>query len=148
MTRLDLSGLRDLWYRIDDIFARLSEAIGSITFSGTTLSWYLANGAFSNSIDLDTVFAKDTEALGSAGSDGLIIYFYNVNGTQVDYVNLSNAVSNAISSATGSFATKAQAIGSVDFDVSSSGMVTFEFYRVDGTFYKSCTFNVKDSAYS
>ena len=70
MTRLDLSGLRDLWYRIDDIFCRLTEAIGSITFSGTTLSWSYASGASAGSVDLDQTFAKDTEAAGSIVTSG------------------------------------------------------------------------------
>ena len=159
MTRLDLSGLRDLWYRIDDIFARLSEAIGSITFSGTTLSWYFANGTFSDSIDLDTVFAKDTEAAGSMVASGdHSLQLKNVSGSNLgstvdvytllsdDFgvglsvsgstLYLDNANGSHLDSAplpsTGSFATKSQAIGDVSIKREGNSIV-LRAWTVDGT---------------
>lgn len=80
MARLDLGGLRDLWYRIDDIFARISEALGSISFSGTTLSWNHVNGSSAGSADLGATFATRNQAGSRLGISGRTITLYDVNG--------------------------------------------------------------------
>lgn len=80
MARLDLGGLRDLWYRIDDIFARLSEALGSISFGGTTLSWRRANGAAAGSVNLGATFATRNQAGSRLGISGRTITLYDVDG--------------------------------------------------------------------
>lgn len=90
MARLDLGGLRDLWYRIDDIFARLTEAIGSISFSGTTLSWSYASGGSAGSVDLNNTFATDAEAghsLSFNQNNGNVT-LNNVNGGNLNSVDL------------------------------------------------------------
>lgn len=88
MARLDLGGLHDLWYRIDDIFCRLSEAIGSISFSGTTLSWSRANGAAAGSVNLDNVFATDAQAAHSLRLNGKSLSLVSCDGTILSTVTL------------------------------------------------------------
>lgn len=92
MARLDLGGLRDLWYRIDDIFCRLSEAIGSISFSGTTLSWRRANGAAAGSVNLDSVFATDAQAAHSFTWSGTTLTLNSVAGGALGSVNLNSGL--------------------------------------------------------
>lgn len=98
MARLDLGGLRDLWYRIDDIFCRLSEAIGSISFSGTTLSWSRANGAAAGSVNLDGVFATDAQAAHSLSLSNSSLVLKSVSGATLSTVSLSTLINNAVSS--------------------------------------------------
>lgn len=100
MARLDLGGLRDLWYRIDDIFCRLSEAIGSISFSGTTLSWSRANGAAAGSVNLDGVFATDAQAAHSLSLSNSSLVLKSVSGATLSTVSLSTLINNAVSSGT------------------------------------------------
>lgn len=100
MARLDLGGLRDLWYRIDDIFARLSEAIGTITFSGTTLSWARANGASAGSINLDSVFATDAQAAHSLSLAQSSLVLRSVSGATLATVSLSTLINDAVSNGT------------------------------------------------
>lgn len=88
MARLDLGGMRDLWYRIDDIFCRLSEAIGSISFSGTTLSWSRANGAAAGSVNLDNVFATNAQAAHSLLLNGKRLSLVSCDGTVLSTVIL------------------------------------------------------------
>lgn len=101
--RLDLGGMRDLWYRIDDIFTRLTEAIGSISFSGTTLSWNYASGASAGSVDLNSTFATDAELASKAGhslgASGMTIILYNGNGSQISSASIATAITSAIDSA-------------------------------------------------
>lgn len=88
MARLDLGGLHDLWYRIDDIFCRLSEAIGSISFSGTTLSWRHANGSSAGSADLGATFATRNQAGSSLRLSGKRLSLISYDGTEISHVNL------------------------------------------------------------
>ena len=88
MARLDLGGLHDLWYRIDDIFCRLSEAIGSISFSGTTLSWRRADGAVAGSVNLDNVFATNAQAAHSLRLNGKSLSLVSCDGTILSTVTL------------------------------------------------------------
>lgn len=90
MARLDLGGLRELWYRIDDVFCRLSEALGSISFRGTTLSWRHANGSSAGSADLGATFATRSQAGSRLGISGRTITLYNVNGGYNDSVTVPN----------------------------------------------------------
>ena len=163
MTRLDLSGLRDLWYRIDDIFCRLTEAIGSISFSGTTLSWSYASGSPAGSVDLDQTFAKDTEAAGSIVTSGdHSLQLKNVNGS-----NLGSSV-DVYSLLSDDFATGLSVSGSTLYIDSGTGghldnvtlpatdfyatsdksgnVVTIDFWtRGSGDHITSVNFNVSDS---
>ena len=100
MARLDLGGLRDLWYRIDDIFCRLSEAIGSISFSGTTLSWSRANGAAAGSVNLDSVFATDAQAAHGLSLSNSSLVLRSVSGATLSTVSLSTLINNAVSNGT------------------------------------------------
>lgn len=88
MARLDLGGLHELWYRIDDIFCRLSEAIGSISFSGTTLSWSRANGDAAGSVNLDRVFVTNAQAAHSLRLNGKRLSLVSDDGTILSTVTL------------------------------------------------------------
>ena len=88
MARLDLGGMRELWYRIDDIFCRLSEAIGSISFSGTTLSWSRANGDEAGSVNLDNVFVTNAQAAHSLRLNGKRLSLVSDDGTILSTVTL------------------------------------------------------------
>lgn len=90
MARLDLGGLRDLWYRIDDIFARLTEAAGSIALSGTSLVLSAVSGGTLSTIDLDGTFATDAEAGHSLALDANTLRLRNVGGTNLSSINLAN----------------------------------------------------------
>lgn len=138
MTRLDLSGLRDLWYRIDDIFARLTEAVGSISWNSPTLSWTMASGGSGGSVNLSNGLATDDEAAGSIGVNGTTIYLYNVKGTQIDYGNMESGVraiaqseaSSAASSAVSGLSSNAQTANSVSVWV-DGGKLYVRLYNVN-----------------
>lgn len=80
MARLDLGGLRDLWYRIDDIFARITEAAGSIALSGTSLVLSSVAGGTLSTVDLDGTFATDAEAAHSLEASGFKLTLKSVTG--------------------------------------------------------------------
>ena len=93
MTRLDLSGLRDLWYRIDDIFARLTEAGGSLSWDNAkNLTLVSCAGGTLNTVNLDNGLATDTEAAGDLTTSGTYgIKLKNINGSAIGTaIDLSN----------------------------------------------------------
>lgn len=90
MARLDLGGLRDLWYRIDDIFARLTEAAGSISWSSPTLTLHSVAGGSLGSVNLNDGLATDAEAGHSLSfnSGNGNVTLKNVNGGGLSSVDL------------------------------------------------------------
>lgn len=100
MARLDLGGLRDLWYRIDDIFARLTEAAHSFTWSGTTLTLNSAAGGALDSVDLNSGLASDAEAAHSLSLSNSSLVLKSVSGATLSTVSLSTLINNAVSSGT------------------------------------------------
>lgn len=132
MTRLDLSGLRDLWYRIDDIFARLTEAVGSISWSSPTLSWTMASGGGGSSVDLSDGLATEAEAGHSLSISGRTITLKNVNGGTLNSVTVPT-----------------QEIPATDFYATSDksgNVVEIDFYTRNGGYITSVRFNVSDSS--
>lgn len=81
MARLDLGGLRDLWYRIDDIFARLTEAGGSFTWSSPNLTLNSVAGGTLDTVNLGNGLAEDTEAAHSLEASGFKLTLKSVAGT-------------------------------------------------------------------
>lgn len=80
MARLDLGGLRDLWYRIDDIFARLTEAGASFTWSSPNLTLNSAAGGTLDTVNLGNGLAEDSEAAHSLEASGFKLTLRSVTG--------------------------------------------------------------------
>lgn len=89
MARLDLGGLRDLWYRIDDVFARRTEAAHRFTWSGTTLTLNSAAGGALDSVNLNSGLASDAEAAHSLSLSNSLLVLKSVSGTTLATVSLS-----------------------------------------------------------
>lgn len=98
MARLDLGGLRDLWYRIDDIFARLTEAAHSLSWDGTTLTMNAAAGNQLSSVNLDSGLATDAQAAHSLSLAQSSLVLKSVSGDTLSTVSLSTLLSQAVSS--------------------------------------------------
>lgn len=92
MARLDLGGLRDLWYRIDDIFARLTEAAGSLALSGTSLVLSAVSGGTLSTVDLNGTFATDAEAGHGLSWNSPNLTLNSVNGGSLGSVNLGTGL--------------------------------------------------------
>lgn len=102
MARLDLGGLRDLWYRIDDIFARLTEAGRSFSWSGTTLTLNSAAGGALDSVDLNSGLASDAEAAHSLSLENSSLVLKSVSGATLSTVSLAALINGAVSDGVGS----------------------------------------------
>lgn len=92
MSRLDDWGLREFWYRIGDIFARKTEAGGSLSWGGTTLGLVSVAGGSLDSVDLNNGLASDAEAAHSLSNNGATLTLSSVNNTALSTVNLTNAI--------------------------------------------------------
>ena len=100
MSRLDDWGLREFWYRIGDIFARKTEAGGSLSWDGgSTLGLTSVAGGSLGSVNLDNGMATDAEATYSISISGTTITISNAAGTVTDDCNIGDAISNAITAA-------------------------------------------------
>lgn len=86
MSRLDTSGMRSLWYRIGDIFARKAHAVGSLSLVGTALNWLNIDGSALGNIDLGGTFATRLQAGHSLSITGRTITLYSVNNTSLGSV--------------------------------------------------------------
>lgn len=91
MAYLDETALGELWARIGEVFARKTEALGSIILSGTSLISKYVSGETADTIDLDATFATDTEAAAASGlsSNGTSLTLSDCDGTQKSSVNLA-----------------------------------------------------------
>lgn len=102
MSYLDEIGLGQLWQRVDDIFARLTEAVGSMSFNSGTgvLTLFSCAGGELDSEDLDTRYPTKDEAAASLELSGNTLYINDVNGnhnTPTGGVNLKTASGAAFS---------------------------------------------------
>ena len=89
MAYLDEDGMTALWNQVDAIFARLTEAGGSITFDGSNLALIsCSNAQLGTSIPLANTFAKRNQAVGSLRISGKTLYYDDVNGNNINYVTL------------------------------------------------------------
>lgn len=94
MSYLDEIGLGQLWQRVDDIFARLTEAVGSMSFSDGVLTLFSCANDSLDSENLDNYFASHDEAVNhlGLGADGHTLYAYDCeNNTNGNGINLAAA---------------------------------------------------------
>lgn len=99
MAHVDMEQIKALWERTSEEFARQAKAIGSILFSGTTLSWSSASGDLAGSVDLAGTFATNdyvqnntfasTDITYEASTGLITIHFYNGYGAEVDSVSFT-----------------------------------------------------------
>ena len=98
MSWLDDIGLGQLWDRISAIFARKTEAVGSLSYNSGTrmLSWIAVAGNTLDSLSLGTL-AKTSEAIGSLTINGSVITMWGVDGSNKGTIDIGSAISSATS---------------------------------------------------
>lgn len=101
MSWLDDIGLGQLWDRISAIFARKTEAGGSLSWNGTTISLIAVAGGTLDSANLDSGLATDSEAAHSLSLSGSSLVLYSVNGGQLSSVSLADLINGAVSDGVG-----------------------------------------------
>ena len=143
MSYLDHIGLSALASAIDAAFARVSEAIGSVSFGGGVLSFAKVNGAGSGSIDLDATFATNSEATYSISSGGTLTITISSPLT-TDSTDITNAVKSLVNGETTDLATKSEVFAHVSVE-RSGDFVTLYFSDANGSPQASCGFSIKDS---
>lgn len=88
MSYMDEPGMNIFWNQIDSVFARLSEAVGSATFSGTVLVLVAADGVTQlGSIDLSNGLAADFEAANSFEFVNGVLTIKAVDDTQLKQID-------------------------------------------------------------
>ena len=98
MSYLDEIGLGQLWQRVDDVFARLTEAAHSMSFSDGVLTLFSCTDGELDSEDLDSHFANHDEAVNYLGVTDNMLYAYDCNDNQNgNGVNLRTASGAAFS---------------------------------------------------
>ena len=102
MSYLDEIGLGQLWQRVDDVFARLTEAAHSMSFNSNdgVLKLFSCTGGELDSEDLDTRYPTKDEAAASLELSGNTLYINDVSGnhnTPTGGVNLKTASGAAVS---------------------------------------------------
>ena len=102
MSWLDDIGLGQLWDRISSVFARKTEAVGSLGWSGTTITVYAVSGDYLDSANLDNGLATDSEAAHSLSLSGSSLVLSSVSGGQLSSVSLAELINSAVSSGVGS----------------------------------------------
>ena len=88
MSRLDTSGMRSLWYRIGDIFARKAHAVGSLSLVVTTLNWLNIDGSALGNINLGNTFATRSQAGHSLSIANRTITLHSVDNTNLGSVTV------------------------------------------------------------
>lgn len=101
MAWLDNIGLGQLWDRISAIFARKTEAGGSLGWNGTTLTLYAVADNTLDTANLDSGLATDAQAAHSLALSGSSLVLYNVNNGQLSSVDIGNLINSAVSSGVG-----------------------------------------------
>lgn len=92
MSYLDEIGLGQLWQRVDDVFARLTEAAHSMSFSDGVLTLFSCTDEELDSENLDSHFANHDEAVRNLGVSNGRLYAYDCNGNQNgNSINLKSA---------------------------------------------------------
>lgn len=101
MSYLDEIGLGQLWQRVDDVFARLTEAAHSMSFNSDNgvLTLFSCTNAELDSEDLDTRYPTKDEAAASLSVSGNTLYIKDVSGnynTPSGGINLKTASGAAV----------------------------------------------------
>lgn len=102
MSWLDDIGLGQLWDRISAIFARKTEAGGSLGWNGTTLTLYAVAGNTLDSENLDSGLATDAQAAHSLSLSNSSLVLTSVSGTTLATVSLADLINSAVSDGVGS----------------------------------------------
>lgn len=94
MAFLDETALGELWARIGQVFARLTQAVGDVVYEDTVLKVYKADGTLDASYSLDDGLATDVEAASAEGlsRDGMTLKLQSVDGSKSSSVSLSDAL--------------------------------------------------------
>ena len=99
MSYLDEIGLGQLWQRVDDVFARLTEAAHSMSFSNGVLTLFSCTNGELDSEDLDTRYPTKDEAAASLELSDNTLYINDVSGNHnapTGGVNLKTASGAAV----------------------------------------------------
>lgn len=102
MSWLDDIGLGQLWDRISAIFARKTEAGGSLSWNGTTISLIAVAGGTLDSANLDSGLATDAQAAHSLSLSGSSLVLTSVSGATLATVSLADLINSAVSDGVGS----------------------------------------------
>lgn len=102
MAWLDNIGLGQLWDRISAIFARKTEAGGSLGWDGTTITLYAVAGGTLDSADLDSGLATDAQAAHSLSLSNSSLVLTSVSGAMLATVSLADLINSAVSGGVGS----------------------------------------------
>ncbi len=97
MAWLDDIGLGQLWDRISSVFARKTEAGGSLGWDGSNLTLNSVAGGSLGSVDLNNGLATDSQAGHSLGKNGTTITLTAVDNTPLTGVDISSMLSGATS---------------------------------------------------
>ena len=115
MSHIDDWGMRDFWYRIGDIFARKTEAGGSLSWDGSNLSLNSVDGGTLDTEDLSDGLAKESEAAHTLSLSSSTLTLKAVNGATLATINLESIIrslaASEVSSGTSGFMTQTAADG-------------------------------------
>jgi hypothetical protein len=100
--------MRDFWYRIGDIFARKTEAGGSLSWDGTNLSLNSVAGGTLDTEDLSDGLAKESEAAHTMSLDlaNSVLILKSVDNRELARVSLQQLIQDAVDSGTNGLATE------------------------------------------
>lgn len=114
MSHIDDWGMRDFWYRIGDIFARRTEAVGSLSWNSPNLSYNNVDGGNLGSVDMSNL-ATDSEAAHTLSLSSSTLTLKAVDGTTLATINLESIIrslaASEVSSGTSGFMTQTAADG-------------------------------------
>ena len=88
MSYLSHNGLTKLWNKVDAVFARLTEAAHSLSWSGTNLTLKSCTGSSLSTVDLRDGLASDSEAGHTLSITGRTITLNSVSGTALSSVSV------------------------------------------------------------
>lgn len=102
MAWLDDIGLGQLWDRISSVFARKTEAGGSLGWDGSTITLYSVAGGALDSENLDNGLATDGQAAHTLSLENSSLVLKSVSGVTLSTVSLATLINEAVSSGVGS----------------------------------------------
>ena len=129
MSRLDTSGMRSLWYRIGDIFARKAHAVGSLSLVVTTLNWLNIDGSALGNINLGNTFATRSQAGHSLSIANRTITLHSVDNTNLGSVTVPDTDTSG--KADDSYV-KHHVVGSLDISFPQANTLRFICYSPAG----------------
>lgn len=108
MSHIDDWGMREFWYRIGDIFARRTEAGGSLSWDGSNLSLNSVAGGTLDTEDLSDGLATESEAAHTMSLDlaNSVLILKSVDNQELARVSLQQLIQDAVDSGTNGLATE------------------------------------------